>query len=407
MMNRKRKYRYLILAFLALDLMLMGWLGYRLLDRKIPDQILVDHENSREVAGLLERPFVSFDDAITVSGKDSYTLHCRVFGVIPFKDVKVKHTTAKEVYVSGDAVGIYMQTKGVLIIDTGEILSESGETEEPARDIVKPGDYIVAFDQNRIQCKQDLMEDLAALDGDSVMLKVRRGKETIPLSLTPVKDKEGKYKLGIWVRDDTQGIGTLTYVDEDGRFGALGHGISDVDTGELLSIADGNLYDAQILGIRKGEKGNPGELSGLIRYDADNILGEISENSKNGIFGIMDAWRMKNLDLKKISIGYKQDLKTGPASILCCTDGEVKEYAAEITRIDMNHEDSNKSFVIRITDKELLEKTGGIVQGMSGSPVLQNGKLFGAVTHVFVQDSTSGYGIFAETMLENSGKNQQ
>ena len=401
-MNRKRKYRYLILAFLALDLMLMGWLGYRLLDRKIPDQILVDHENSREVAGLLERPFVSFDDAITVSGKDSYTLHCRVFGVIPFKDVKVKHTTAKEVYVSGDAVGIYMQTKGVLIIDTGEILSESGETEEPARDIVKPGDYIVAFDQNRIQCKQDLMEDLAALDGDSVMLKVRRGKETIPLSLTPVKDKEGKYKLGIWVRDDTQGIGTLTYVDEDGRFGALGHGISDVDTGELLSIADGNLYDAQILGIRKGEKGNPGELSGLIRYDADNILGEISENSKNGIFGIMDAWRMKNLDLKKIPIGYKQDLKTGPASILCCTDGEVKEYVAEITRIDMNHEDSNKSFVIRITDKELLEKTGGIVQGMSGSPVLQNGKLFGAVTHVFVQDSTGGYGIFIENMTGNA-----
>ena len=155
-------------------------------------------------------------------------------------------------------------------------------------------------------------------------------------------------------------------------------------------------------GIRKGEKGNPGELSGLIRYDAYNILGEISENSKNGIFGIMDAWRMKNLDLKKIPIGYKQDLKTGPASILCCTDGEVKEYAAEITRIDMNHEDSNKSFVIRITDKELLEKTGGIVQGMSGSPVLQNGKLFGAVTHVFVQDSTGGYGIFIENMTGNA-----
>ena len=400
MMNRKRKYRYLILAFLALDLMLMGWLGYRLLDRKIPDQILVDHENSREVAGLLERPFVSFVDAITVSGKDSYTLHCRVFGVIPFKDVKVKHTTAKEVYVSGAAVGIYMQTKGVLIIDTGEILSESGETEEPARDIVKPGDYIVAFNQNRIQCKQDLLEDLADLDGESVTLKVRRGKETIPLSLTPVKDEEGKYKLGIWVRDDTQGIGTLTYVDEEGRFGALGHGISDVDTGELLSIADGNLYDAQILGIRKGEKGNPGELSGLIRYEAGNILGEISENRKNGIFGTMEASQLKNMNLEKVPIGYKQDLKTGPASVFCCTDGEVKEYAAEITRIDLNHEDSNKSFVIQITDKELLEKTGGIVQGMSGSPVLQNGKLFGAVTHVFVQDSTSGYGIFIENMMD-------
>ena len=235
MMNRKRKYRYLILAFLALDLMLMGWLGYRLLDRKIPDQILVDHENSREVAGLLERPFVSFDDAITVSGKDSYTLHCRVFGVIPFKDVKVKHTTAKEVYVSGDAVGIYMQTKGVLIIDTGEILSESGETEEPARDIVKPGDYIVAFDQNRIQCKQDLMEDLAALDGDSVMLKVRRGKETIPLSLTPVKDKEGKYK-GLISRRNLLGARgkNVILVDHNER----GQAVDGIENANILELID-------------------------------------------------------------------------------------------------------------------------------------------------------------------------
>ena len=400
-MNRKRKYRYLILAFLALDLMLMGWLGYRLLDRKIPDQILVDHENSREVAGLLERPFVSFDDAITVSGKDSYTLHCRVFGVIPFKDVKVKNTTLDDVYVSGDAVGIYMQTKGVLIIDTGEIRLENGETEDPARNIVKPGDYIVAFDQDEIRCKQDLMDDLAELSEKSVTIKVRRGEKTIPLTVDPVKDENGKYKLGIWVRDDTQGIGTLTYVDQDGRYGALGHGISDVDTGELLNIADGDLYNAQILGIRKGERGNPGELSGLIRYEDKNILGNISENSKNGIFGTMKAEQIEALTLKKIPVGYKQDMKTGPASILCCTDGEVKEYEAEITRIDMNHEDSNKSFVIQVTDRELLGKTGGIVQGMSGSPVLQNGKLFGAVTHVFVQDSTGGYGIFIENMMGN------
>lgn len=381
-MSRKGKYRCLILMFLILDLALMGWMGYRLLDRKIPDQILVDHEDSQEVTKLLKQPFVTFDDAITVSGKDSYTLHCRVLGVIPFKDVKVKNTSAKEVYVSGEAVGIYMQTKGVLIIDTGEILSENGEKETPARDIVKPGDYIVAFNQDKIKCKQDLLDELAELDEKEVTLKVRRGKETIPLSVTPVKDKDGEYKLGIWVRDDTQGIGTLTFVDENGRYGALGHGISDVDTGELLSIADGKLYNARILGVRKGEKGNPGEISGLIRYDSENILGNISENSKNGIFGTFRADQLEAMNLEKISIGYKQDLKTGPASILCSTDGEVKEYAAEITRIDMNHEDTNKSFVIQVTDKELLEKTGGIVQGMSGSPVIQNGKLFGAVTHV-------------------------
>lgn len=399
-MSRKGKYRCLILMFLILDLALMGWLGYRLLDRKIPDQILVDHEDSQEVTKLLKQPFVTFDDAITVSGKDSYTLHCRVLGVIPFKDVKVKNTSAKEVYVSGEAVGIYMQTKGVLIIDTGEILSENGEKETPARDIVKPGDYIVAFNQDKIKCKQDLLDELAELDEKEVTLKVRRGKETIPLSVTPVKDKDGEYKLGIWVRDDTQGIGTLTFVDENGRYGALGHGISDVDTGELLSIADGKLYNARILGVRKGEKGNPGEISGLIRYDSENILGNISENSKNGIFGTFRADQLEAMNLEKISIGYKQDLKTGPASILCSTDGEVKEYAAEITRIDMNHEDTNKSFVIQVTDKELLEKTGGIVQGMSGSPVIQNGKLFGAVTHVFVQDATGGYGIFIENMMK-------
>lgn len=399
-MSRKGKYRCLILMFLILDLALMGWMGYRLLDRKIPDQILVDHEDSQEVTKLLKQPFVTFDDAITVSGKDSYTLHCRVLGVIPFKDVKVKNTSAKEVYVSGEAVGIYMQTKGVLIIDTGEILSENGEKETPARDIVKPGDYIVAFNQDKIKCKQDLLDELAELDEKEVTLKVRRGKETIPLSVTPVKDKDGEYKLGIWVRDDTQGIGTLTFVDENGRYGALGHGISDVDTGELLSIADGKLYNVRILGVRKGEKGNPGEISGLIRYDSENILGNISENSKNGIFGTFRADQLEAMNLEKISIGYKQDLKTGPASILCSTDGEVKEYAAEITRIDMNHEDTNKSFVIQVTDKELLEKTGGIVQGMSGSPVIQNGKLFGAVTHVFVQDATGGYGIFIENMMK-------
>ena len=399
-MNRKRKYRCWLLVFLALDLILMGWLGYRLLDRKIPDQILVDHENSQEVTKLLKCPFVSFDDAITASGKDSYILHSEILGVIPFKDVKVKNTTLDDVYVSGDAVGIYMQTKGVLIIDTGEIRLENGETEDPARNIVKPGDYIVAFDQDEIRCKQDLMDDLAELSEKSVTIKVRRGEKTIPLTVDPVKDENGKYKLGIWVRDDTQGIGTLTYVDQDGRYGALGHGISDVDTGELLNIADGDLYNAQILGIRKGERGNPGELSGLIRYEEKNILGNISENSKNGIFGTMKAEQMEALTLKKIPVGYKQDMKTGPASILCCTDGEVKEYDAEITRIDMNHEDSNKSFVIQVTDRELLEKTGGIVQGMSGSPVLQSGKLFGAVTHVFIQDSTGGYGIFIENMLE-------
>lgn len=292
-----------------------------------------------------------------------------------------------------------METAGVLVIDTGEIRCQDGEIKEPAQNILKPGDYIISFNQQKISCKQDLIENLENINSEAVTLLIKREDKAIPVSLSPVQDSSGKYKLGIWVRDDTQGIGTLTYVTQSGKFGALGHGISDVDTGDLLSIKGGNLYCAQILGVQKGEKGIPGELSGLIRYRNDNVIGTINENSKNGIYGKYTENSTDSVFLKQMPVGYKQDLKIGPASVLCNVGDGVKEYEAEITRIDMNHEDNNKSFVIHITDPELLDVTGGIVQGMSGSPVLQDGKVVGAVTHVFVQDATSGYGIFIENML--------
>lgn len=400
-MNRRKKYRSFLLWCLGLDILAMGWLGYRYMERKIPDEIHVSEGGAQEVQKLLEHPLLEFDDAVAVSGEGSYLLPCRLLGFIPFKEIKVTPAESTSVYVSGNTVGIYMETEGVLIIDTGEIISEQGTSREPAKNIVKPGDYIVAFNQQKIASKQELMEDLACLDGEEVTLEVVRDGEKIPLSLTPVKDAEGEYKLGIWVRDNTQGIGTLTFVDSGGGYGALGHGISDVDTGELLHISKGALYQADILGIKKGESGNPGELSGLIRYEPGRILGTIETNSKNGIYGDFTSGN-SSISLKEMPVAYKQELETGPASILCCVDGQIKEYDAEITRIDMNHEDTNKSFVIHVTDQELLETTGGIVQGMSGSPVIQNGKFAGAVTHVFVQDSASGYGIFAETMLAKS-----
>lgn len=401
-MDRKKKYRQFLLWCLGLDLLVMGLLGYRYLDRKIPDEIRVSDEQEKDVQKLLDYPFLTFEETITVSGEGSYLLPCRLMGFLPFKNIKVTPADSTQVFVSGSAVGIYMETDGVLIIDTGEILSENGVAEEPAKNIVKPGDYIVAFNEQKISNKKELMEDLSMLDGGSVTMDVKRNGETIPVSLNPVKDAEGKYKLGIWVRDDTQGIGTLTFVDAQGRYGALGHGISDVDTGELLSIYQGALYQAEILAIQKGSKGNPGELSGLIRYEPKNVIGSITSNSKNGIYGKFTGDHTGNISLRQMPIAYKQELTVGPASILCCIGDQVQEYTAEITKIDMNHEDSNKSFVIHITDERLLETTGGIVQGMSGSPVIQNGKLAGAVTHVFVQDSATGYGIFAETMLEET-----
>lgn len=400
-MNRKKKYRRFVLWCLALDLLFMGYMGYRCLDRKIPDEIYVSDKGSQNVEELLKRPFLTFDESVPVSGNGSYLLPCRLLGVIPFKQIKVTPEVQRSIFVSGSTVGMYMETNGVLIIDTGEILSEGGETKEPAKNIVKPGDYIVALNDEKISRKKDLIDDLKKLEGEEVILDVVRNGKTVPVSIMPAKDKQGEYKLGIWVRDNTQGIGTLTFVDEKGNYGALGHGISDVDTGELLEIQNGALYQAQILGIQKGAKGSPGELSGLIRYEPGKIIGSIETNSKNGIYGHFTGDRKSPISLKKMPVGYKQEVTEGEASILCCVEDEVKEYQAEITKIDMNHSDTNKSFVIRVADPKLLSVTGGIVQGMSGSPVLQNGKIIGAVTHVFVQDSTSGYGIFIENMMEH------
>lgn len=400
-MNRKKKYRRFVLWCLALDLLVMGYMGYSCLDRKIPDEIYVSEKGGQNVEELLKRPFLTFDEAVPVSGNGSYLLPCRLLGIIPFKQIKVTPEVQRSIFVSGSTVGMYMETDGVLIIDTGEILSEGGETKEPAKNIVKPGDYIVALNDEKISRKKDLIDDLKKLEGEEVILDVVRNGKTVPVSITPAKDKQGEYKLGIWVRDNTQGIGTLTFVDENGNYGALGHGISDVDTGELLEIQNGALYQAQILGIQKGAKGSPGELSGLIRYEPGKIIGSIETNSKNGIYGYFTGDRKSPISLKKMPVGYKQEVTEGEASILCCVEDEVKEYQAEITKIDMNHSDTNKSFVIRVADPKLLSVTGGIVQGMSGSPVLQNGKIIGAVTHVFVQDSTSGYGIFIENMMEH------
>ena len=401
-MNRRKKYRFFVICCLALDLLAIFWLGYKYLDRKIPDEIQISRdsgESTEDVTEVLSAPLVTFEKAVTVSQDGGYILPCRLLGYIPFKEVKVTPVDEQEIYVSGSTIGIYMETEGVLVIDTGEIEDQNGEMKEPAKNLVRQGDYIVSFNGEKISTKRELINDIAGLDGEEVTLEVKREGESVPVSVTPVKDTKGDYKLGIWVRDDTQGIGTLTYVDQNGRYGALGHGISDIDTAQLLNIRNGALYKAQILAINKGSKGNPGELAGFIRYDDRNILGSIEINSKNGIYGQFYKGAEDGITLKKMPVAYKQDVKTGEASVLCNVDGEVREYQAEIKRIDLNHEDTHKSFVIQITDEKLLEKTGGIVQGLSGSPVLQNGKMVGAITHVFVQDSTSGYGIFIENML--------
>ena len=230
---------------------------------------------------------------------------------------------------------------------------------------------------------------------------MRRDGEPIDVSVKPIASSDGKYKLGAWVRDDTQGIGTITYVDMNGNFGALGHGISDSDTGDLVETSQGALYSTEIMGIEKGTIGKPGLLSGVIYYGPQSHMGDISQNTNEGIFGTVNQQFKKQLTGEPMEIACRQDVKPGIAYIRSNVSGELEDYEIEIQKVDYNASHKNKSMVIKVTDPRLLELTGGIVQGMSGSPIIQDGKLAGAVTHVFVQDASRGYGILIENMLEH------
>ena len=230
-------------------------------------------------------------------------------------------------------------------------------------------------------------------------LTVKNNNITKKISIKPVSDKNGNYMLGIWVRDDSQGIGTVTFITKDNKYCALGHGISDIDTGELLSSNNGTIFKANIWGIRKGESGKPGGLCGSIEYNNKNIIGDITKNCACGLYGNMDKKIISGYNISEKEIGLQSEIKKGEASIQFIADGKVNIYKIEIENIYANAKEKN--MVIKITDKRLLNKTGGIVQGMSGSPIIQNGKVIGAVTHVMINDPTRGYGILAENMLKS------
>lgn len=308
----------------------------------------------------------------------------------------------KEMVIPGGMpIGIYLETEGVMVLGTDEITDRDGMSYEPASHLVKPGDYIVGMNNEEINSKSELITAMKKLDKNEVVLKVRRAEEYIDIKLKPVEAKNHDYKLGIWVRDNAQGLGTVTFLNADSEFGALGHGIHDVDTNALLDISDGTLYETSIRDIQKGEDGVPGGMEGIIVYNNYNVLGSITKNTDAGIFGKIERIDALFSDQTPMETATKDEIQEGDAVIRCSVEGKVKDYKIRITKIDKDAKEINKGIVIEVTDPELLEITGGIVQGMSGSPIIQNNKLIGAVTHVFVQNSTKGYGIFIENMLEN------
>lgn len=400
-----RKYRRCLIGVLLAALTGLGFLGYKELREQIPDSYTqTEGEPAPAYSNFLVTEEIKpglAEVSANAYASGSYTIEYKLMGIIPLKEAEVQVLKPAYVIPGGIPIGIYMETKGILIIGTGEVTGIDGLTYEPAYRIVQRGDYIQAINGKPVSDKEDLIDVVNAEGGQDVILDLDRNGETIQVKVEAVKTSQEEYKLGIWVRDNTQGIGTLTFLTENGRFGALGHGVNDVDTGSLLEIAEGALYDTNIIDIKKGEKGTPGELSGLIRYRKELICGELTENTPVGIFGEGEDRLYEKLEGEPLQVGYKQEIELGEAYVRSSISGVMKDYQVEILEIHRKDEDMNKGIILKVTDPELLDLTGGIVQGMSGSPIIQNGKLVGAVTHVFVQDSTKGFGVFIENMLEH------
>ena len=297
---------------------------------------------------------------------------------------------AQELVVGGQAVGIQVGTKGVLIAGLTQVETANG-SKSPAQDAgLKKGDLIVEMGGESIAKASELIDRVAELDGRPAELTVQREKKTLRVTVQPVESAEGQWMMGMWLRDGVSGIGTLTFCDPaTGIYGALGHSISDADTGLEMPLDEGSITDAEIVSITKGLPGAPGELNGCA--DMGRVLGSIDGNTAHGIYGRMYT----ALGTRRLETG---NITTGPATIVSTVSGrQPEEYDVEINRI--YRDAGGEHVMLTVVDSELCARTGGIVQGMSGSPIIQNGRLVGAVTHVFVNDPTSGYGVSIEDML--------
>ena len=328
-------------------------------------------------------------------GKVNFSLN--LFNLIPLKNIDVNVIPKTTVVPMGNAIGMKLYTAGVLVVGMSEI-----EGKKPYENSgIKEGDRIVQINQNQIDNTDDLMEAVNQSNGNKISLQYVRDEKTITTSIKPVKNSSNEYKIGLWVRDAAAGVGTLTFYEPaSGMFATLGHGIMDIDTLDLIKIANGELVTTNILSITKGTKGNPGEIRGTI--EAGHTIGNISKNTKFGIFGTMNKTSYLTVsDENAMQVALREEIKTDKAQIICELENGKKEYYdIEIQKVFVNNNKENKSMLIKITDLQLLKKTGGIIQGMSGAPIIQNGKFVGAVTHVLVNDPTIGYGVFADIMLK-------
>lgn len=294
-----------------------------------------------------------------------------------------------------------LYTKGVLVVGMAQIDVGDNEKKKPYENSgIEQGDIILEVNNSQIKNTQDLIDEVNNSEGKPLTIKYSKNEQTLNTSITPIKTNN-EYKIGLWVRDATAGVGTLTFYEPSTNlFMSLGHGITDIDTEKIVDIATGELITANIVSINKGRKGIPGEIRGTI--DTGNTIGKIYKNTNFGVYGLVTNKNYLNMNTnEEIEVASREEIKEGKAEIICQLDNNTKrKYNLEIERVYRNNNQDNKSMLIKITDQELLEKTGGIIQGMSGAPIIQNGKFIGAVTNVLVNDPTQGYGVFADMMIK-------
>ena len=332
----------------------------------------------------------------------TFELNLNLFGTIPVKEIDVNVIPKTKVVPMGNLIGAKLYTSGVLVVGMSEIQGDDQQKHKPYEGSgIEEGDMIVEMDSKKIANTDELVETVNSSKGKAIQIKYVRNDETITTSIQPIKSEDNEYKLGLWVRDAAAGVGTLTFYEPStGKFAALGHGIVDVDTGDIINIANGELVTSNLVAIKKGEKGTPGEIKGSI--DSGVTIGNISKNTNFGVFGLVSNKNNLNLNgAKEYEVALRSEIQTGEAEIICeLENGKKDQYKIEISKIYTSNNYDNKSMMIKITDERLLQKTGGIIQGMSGSPIIQNGKFVGAITNVLVSDPTTGYAIFGDLMVK-------
>ena len=403
-----KKFRKIVMIFILLIMYI-----YIVAIQSIPNNIVIfegEKINLKTILGLrinlMEKGEVvetlSNSQTKTINNVGKKTVKLSLFQNIFLKDINIDVLPKTKVIPVGGIAGIKLYTSGVLVVGMSEIQGIDNKKYKPyASSGIEEGDTIISINNKKVETTEELVKQVNASQGKDLGIEYIHGEQTIACSIKPVQTSKTEYKLGLWVRDSAAGVGTVTFYEPSTKsFGALGHGITDIDTEKLIDISSGEFVTTKILNVVKGESGNPGKIQGTV--DNQKNIGIISKNTKFGIYGKVDNITNLNINAnKEMEVALREEIKIGKATIMCSLEnGKIEEYEVEIEKIYRDNNYDNKSMLIKVTDERLLEKTGGIIQGMSGAPLIQNGKFCGAITHVLVNHPDEGYAVFGDIMIK-------